>query len=625
LPLEVVDFSSVKIVGNERIVDDRGRPGVRLTGDDAVTLQTGNFTRYQPFSVTLSLHTPDIKSRAVVFHRSRAWTDAGSRGYQLLIEDGKLSASLIHFWPGNAMRVVTRQRIPVGQWLDVAMVYDGSMRAAGLQLFVNGQRQSVEIVRDHLTRNITGGGGDQLAIGERFRDRGFTGGMVSAFQVFDRQISELEVAALHDPQVVAALVAAAASGQVTAEQEQLIRQHYRLNHSWAAECHRRAVQVARDAFCQLQDRLPEIMVMRELPQPRSAWVLARGLYDQPGEAVTAETPQVLPPMDPFLPRNRLGLARWLTDPGHPLTARVAVNHFWQLIFGDGLVRTPEDFGRQGAPPIHPELLDWLANDFVEHGWNVKRLLKQLVMSRAYRQSSRPRPELQQLDPENRWLARAPSWRLPAEMLRDNVLAVSGLLVDRQGGPPAKPYELAVSFKPSRPDAGDGLYRRSLYTYWKRTGPAPVMMALDAAKRDVCRVRRERTSSPLQALAMLNGVQFVEACRALSERLIDQHGSAAEQAILVDMFRLLTSRRPTNAEAEIIADLFRQQQAYFREHPQDATKYLSLGHTGQTKEVTPDQPAADATPPDAGIDPAVLAAWSVVANTLINHDECVSKR
>ena len=206
----------------------------------------------------------------------------------------------------------------------------------------------------------------------------------------------------------------------------------------------------------------------------------------------AATPGVLPPMKGSLANNRLGLAKWLTDPDHPLTARVAVNHYWQLIFGEGLVRTPEDFGRQGALPTHPQLLDWLANDFVTHGWDVKRLVKQMVMSTAYRQSSAVTEELLKVDPENEFLARAPSYRWPAEMLRDNVLAASGLLVGKIGGPPVKPYELAASFKPSTPDRGDGLYRRSLFTYWKRTGPAPVMMALDAAKRDVCRVKREVT-------------------------------------------------------------------------------------------------------------------------------------
>ncbi|MEL7500480.1 MAG: DUF1553 domain-containing protein [Planctomycetota bacterium] len=583
-PIETVDFGSVGIGRNERTVDDQQRPAVKLTGDDPVNLKTGNFRRFQPFSITISINTPDVKERAVVFHRSRAWTDAASRGYQLLIENGKLSASLIHFWPGNAMRVITTKPIPTNQWIDVAFVYDGSGRASGLSIFVDGQKQKVDVVRDHLTKQITGGGGDKIAVGERFRDRGFTGGQVSAMSVYDRQLSDLEVASLHDQSSHDLLIDSVTSGNLTDDQQATLEQHYRLN--GPQDSTERESQIvtadqlreARKKFAEKQDALSEIMVMRELGEPRPAFVLDRGLYDSPKEPVSMETLDALPPMAPTLPRNRLGLAQWLTDPEHPLTARVAVNHYWQLLFGEGLVRTPEDFGRQGALPTHPELLDWLASDFVQHDWDVKRLLKQLVMSSTYRQSSSATSALLKRDPENELWARAPAFRLPAEMLRDNVLSISGLLVDKIGGPPARPYELAASFKPSKPDAGEGLYRRSLYTYWKRTGPAPVMLALDAAKRDVCRVKRERTSSPLQALAMLNGPQFVEASRALAHRLIQQ-SEADQETIATDLFRMLTSRVPNAAELDVLLTLFKEQHQYFQSRPDETRKYLSVGRFG----------------------------------------------
>ena len=578
-PIEVVDFSQAA-GRNAKTEDDRGNPAVQLTGDDAVGLKTGNFFRYQPFSVTLSIRTPDVKERAVIFHRSRAWTDAGSRGYQLLIEEGRLSASLIHFWPGNAIRVKTRQPLPIQEWVDLAVVYDGSLSADGLSIFIDGRQADVEIVRDHLTRNISGGGGDHIAIGERFRDRGFTGGEVSSFKVYDRQLSNIEVALEHDAAGCRKQWADRLNrGELAQAEREAVLQHVQLNRSPAHQAYRDSLQAARREFCASQDQAPEIMVMREMPEPRPTFVLGRGLYSDRREPVSAGTPAMLPAMDEALPRNRLGLARWLTDPGHPLTARVAVNHYWQLIFGAGIVRTPEDFGRQGARPTHPELLDWLARDFVNHGWNLKRLLKQMVMSTAYRQSSSVSDELLERDPDNRLLARAPSYRLPAEMLRDNVLATSGLLVDKIGGAPAKPYELAASFKPSNPDSGPGLYRRSLYTYWKRTGPAPVMMALDAAKRDVCRVKRERTSSPLQALAMLNGPQFVEAARALSHRLIEEHGEDDVESIVVDMFRTLTSRKPGPRELAVIADLFQSQLEYFQGNPEASRAYLANGKFG----------------------------------------------
>src|SRR5690606_8748774 len=266
-------------------------------------------------------------------------------------------------------------------------------------------------------------------------------------------------------------------------------------------------------------------------------------YDAPGERVDPAIPETLPPFSDELPRNRFGLARWLTSPEHPLTSRVAVNRLWQMCFGKGLVATPEDFGSQGQPPSHPLLLDWLACDFVEQGWDVKRLLKLIVTSATYRQSSRVAGNT---DPENILLSRGPSYRLPAEMLRDNALAVSGLLVGTVGGPPARPYEVEESFKPSPRDKGEGLYRRSLYTYWKRTAPAPVMMTLDASTREVCRVNRERTASPLQLLALFNGPQYNEAARALAESLVREHGENRE-SLLVSLFRRLTTRRPAAAE------------------------------------------------------------------------------
>lgn len=578
-PVEVVDFT--KVGGrNTQTTDARGNPAVQLTGDDAIGLESGNFTRYQPFSVSLSISVPEVKERAVIYHRSRAWTDAGSRGYQLLIEDGKLSASLVHFWPGNAISVKTRKRLPVKRWTDIAVVYDGSVNADGLSIFIDGEQAEVDIVKNRLTKNITGGGGNNIAIGARFRDRGLKGGQVSSFRVYDRQLSQVEVSVLHDENATQIpFQQALAAGRLSEDQKQRLVEHLRLNRSGEHEAHRAKLKIARGELCKSLDGLTEIMVMRELPAPREAYVLRRGLYSDRLDRVSADSPAAFPAMEKSLPKNRLGLARWLTSPGHPLTARVAVNHFWQLVFGEGIVRTPEDFGRQGALPTHPELLDWLANDFVANGWNIRRLLKQMVMSRAYRQSTSASKQLLQRDPDNVLLARAPAYRLPAEMLRDNILAVSGLLVDKIGGAPVRPYELAASFKASTPDKGEGLYRRSLYTYWKRTGPAPVMLALDAAKRDVCRVKRERTSSPLQALAMLNGPQFVEASRALAQRLIQMHGMDNTDRIAVDMFRMLTSRAPGEIERSIITKLFEGQREHFLKAPESAVKYLGHGEFG----------------------------------------------
>lgn len=597
-----LDFEGAAKGGNQS-VDGRKGKAIRLSGDDAVGLKVGNFRRFQPFSVSFWMNTPDVKERAVVFHRSRAWTDAGSRGYQLLIENGRLSASLIHFWPGNAIRVRTVEQLPVNQWHHVVVTWDGSSRADGLTIHLNGNKAECDVVRDNLYKNITGGGGDNIVIGERFRDRGFTNGLVDEFRVFDRRLTSLEVEHLFD----GTSLADALKGASDRDRSDQLLEYYLTTVDEDYQAAMTRLLEKRQAHSGLVDGLPEIMVMREESTRRDTYLLKRGAYDARDVKVIPETPAVLSTLPDGVVRDRLGLARWLTQPDHPLTARVVVNRMWQMIFGQGLVRTPEDFGRQGQPPTHPELLDWLAVDFVEHGWNVKRLIRQIVLSATYRQSSEPSKESLASDSQNRLLSWSPTFRLPAEMLRDNALAVSGLLVRKIGGAPAKPYEVEVSFKPVKPDQGEGLYRRSLYTYWKRTGPAPVMMTLDASKRDVCRVRRERTSTPLEAFVLMNGPQFVEAARVLSETLRKQYGDE-DQAAFVDLFRTLTGRRPNRDELMILTELHTRQLDYFVSNPGRAAEYLKTGQRAV----------------DTSLDVNRLAALSTVANALLSFDEVVNR-
>ncbi len=602
------DFDDASAVAPHRTVSGKVGSAVELTGDDQITLEKiGNFRRFEPFTVALWLQTPDLKQRAVVFHRSRAWTDAGSRGYELLLENGRLSAALIHFWPGNALRVRSREPIPLGEWLHVAVTYDGSSRADGLKILINGEEADVDVVQDRLAKNITGGGGDDLAIGARSRDRGFSRGRVDEFQVFSRELTPLEVRHLYDGSSLHEALASARS-DATADGNDALFRYYLATADDKYEDALAQLRQAREAVATVVDPIQEIMVMRESSTPRPTFVLRRGAYNAPTERVRPGTPSIFPPFPESAPRNRLGLARWLTDPGQPLTARVTVNRVWRLLFGHGLVRTPEDFGSQGESPTHPDLLDWLARDFVSHGWDLKRLVKMIASSSTYRQSSSADVEVVDRDPENRLLARAPSYRLSAEMLRDNVLAVSGLLVRDVGGAPAKPYDLEVSFKPIKPDQGGGLYRRSLYTFWKRTAPAPVMMAFDAAKRDVCTVKRETTSSPLQTLVLLNGPQFVEAARVLGELLLVKHGGDAEPMV-VEAFRLLTSRRPEANERRVLLQLLDEQLVYFESDAAGTEKYLAVG----------------AVRPDSSLSAPRLAAISVVVGALMSYDGCVMKR
>lgn len=599
------DLTASTSARNKSVSGQSGQ-AVQLTGDDEVKLKVGNFTRHDPFSISLWLKTPTKFDRAVVFHRSRAWTDAGSRGYQLLIEDGSLSASLIHFWPGNAIRVRATGELPLSEWVHVCMSYDGSSQADGLRIWINGEPTSQQTVRDKLTKNITGGGGDTIAIGARFRDRGFSQGLVDEFKVFDRKLTAIEIKDLMNPGVLAGLLNRK-SATLTGAQRSARNEYLATWHPGLAES-RESLRVARKQRAAIADKIPEMMVMRERAEERPTYLLERGAYDARGRVVDSVTPAALHPFPAPAPRNRYGLAKWLTDPKNPLTARVTVNRYWQMLFGRGLVKTANDFGSQGSPPSHPDLLDWLAADFIGHGWDVKRLLKQMVMSTTYRQDTLAGKALLAQDPENLLLGRSPRYRLAAEMIRDNALYLSGLLVPKVGGVSVKPYEVAEAFKPTKPDSGDGLYRRSLYTYWKRTAPAPVMMALDAARRDVCSVSRETTATPLQAFVFMNDPQFVEAARKMAERALGEADGDAHRAT-VWLFRALTSREPVAAEVQVLQRMFDEQFSLFAKDQKKVNAFLKTGAAKVSEKL--EKPR--------------LAALNVVASALLSHDECVMKR
>lgn len=593
--------------GENKLAPGKIGQAVEFSGDDAVDLPLGNFHRYEPFSISLWLKTPDHKDRAVVLHRSRAWTDAASRGYELLIVDGKLQWSLIHFWPGNAISITTEAPLPLREWVQVVLSSDGSSTAAGLKIFVNGRPAVTKGVKDNLSKEITGGGGDNIALGERFRDRGFRGGLIDELRIFGRELSALEALACFDSAAAEKVWNQPAELLAPAERE-LLKEYYLKNSDPAWKAHQEALLAARRNESNHIEGVREIMVMRELPQPKKAYVLFRGEYNQRREEAPPTTPAALSPFPHDAPKNRLGLARWLTDRRHPLTARVTVNRFWQAIFGRGLVRTAEDFGSQGSRPLYPELLDWLALRFIDSGWDVKALHKTIVLSETYRQRSVGDAKLMADDPENELLARGPRFRLSAEMIRDNALAAAGLLVQRVGGPPVNPYEMSESFKPAGVSGGDGAYRRSLYTNWRRTGPPPALLAFDAPRRAVCIAKRERTDSPLQALILLNGVQYVEAARMLGQRVHQE--SAGDLARMIDLAALrCLSRKADAREKEILTQLYREQLAHFTQHAENAEKLLKIG----------------AAKRDPKISAPEAAAATILAQALLAHDECVVKR
>lgn len=594
------------VTGENRLVESRSGMAMQFTGDDPVKTTQGNFLRHDPFSVALWLQTPDHKDRAVVFHRSRAWTDAASRGYELLIEEGKLKWSLIHFWPGNAASIRTVHNLPVQQWTHVVVTYDGSSRANGLSIYVNGELEETEIVRDSLSKTIAGGGYEHIDLGERFRDRGLRDGKIDDFQVFPVALTAWETILLFRPEMAGGELHR--SAEPNASQTAMQREH-RIEQNVRTRELREQLRVAREKLFTLQDSFFDIMVMRELPQPKPAYLLLRGEYQLRDVQVPATTPAELSPFPADQPKNRLGLARWTVAKDHPLTARVTVNRVWQSIFGRGLVKTSEDFGSQGTKPVYQNVLDSLAVRFIESGWNMKSLVKTILMSQTYQQQSvSVDTTLMADDPENDLLARGPRFRLSAEMIRDNALAVSGLIDLTMGGVPVNPYEMSESFKSAKPTDGSGVYRRSIYTNWRRTGPPPAMLAFDAPRRAVCTPKRERTASPLQALILLNGTQYVEAARALATKTLEMNPHDIPTAI-TSVFQNCLGRVPDEMELEICNRLLDEQRAYFQASPDRAKEYLTVGRL----------------PSDGFLPVEELASMTVLCQIIMNHDECVVKR
>ncbi len=590
--------------GPEQTPGRQGGHALRFSGDnDAAIRGAGVFKRTSPFSFSLWIRPAEAQERAVIFHMSRAWTDSGSRGYELVLEQGRPFFGLIHFWPGNALAVRALVPVPTHQWSHLAVTYDGSSRAAGVMLYLDGALLPVEVVRDHLAKDIlhkaewgdSDVGHVPLTLAGRFRDSGFKGGAIDEFQVFETELAPWEVGLLAGKPVPG--------------------DGYPHFHDDAA-CRSALAELTRlrEAENDLVTPVREIMVMREMASPRPTHLLRRGHYSMPGERVERRTPASLPPWPADRPADRLALADWLTARNHPLTARVQVNRVWRMHFGRGLVATAEEFGSQGSPPTHPELLDWLAGWFMDHDWDLKALHRLILTSATFRQTSAARPDLLARDPENRLLARGPRRRLAAEAVRDNALAVSGLLHERIGGPSVKPYQPAGLWEESgtgksyRQDHGDKLYRRSLYTFWRRTAPPPSMLTFDATSREVCTAKRETTATPLQALVLLNDPQFVEAARVLGQRLVEAAPVDVGQRV-VQAFRLATGRRPLASEVDILRRLFDEQRAYFENHPEEAARYLAVGEA----------------PRDPALAASELAATAVVTAAVLNHDEFVMLR
>jgi hypothetical protein len=606
------------------VVQGRIGQAQRLVGDSSIQLPsgTGFFDRQEPFSFGLWVRVDQTGAAGPLVVRSGGPFN-GFRGYTLFLEaDGRLRAGLHHVAPDNSIEIETTTPLVTGAWTHVAFTWDGSSRAAGLRLFVDGTVPPVRVVIDNLQRSIMRSGIkdnehwgsiDPLRIGglaeETLQDVS-----VDDLRVYATTLTPFEVRALAG--AATPLAAALAKSGRSPSEDAALREHYVRRVAPGYPEAMRALTALRRRENDVLTGQIEVMVMRERAEPRPAFVLARGAYDAPGERVGPGTPAALLPFADDLPRNRLGLARWLLDRKHPLTSRVIVNRYWAQIFGRGLVPTVDDFGSQGRLPSHPELLDWLALRFVDSGWDLKALIRQMVMSATFRQISVADVSAREADPDNEWLARGPSYRLSAEQIRDTALRASGLLVTKIGGPSVYPYqpkglweELATRNATTYAQgSGDDLYRRSLYTVWKRSTPPPSAISFDAGERMMCTVARQRTTTPLQALILLNDPQYVESARALAENVL-RHGGASADERVGFAFRRVTSRAPSATERAQLTGLYATSREHFAAHPSKAVELRRVGER-----------AIDAT-----LDPVEVAAWTVVANTILNLDEVVRLR
>ncbi|MBV8867257.1 MAG: DUF1553 domain-containing protein, partial [Acidobacteriaceae bacterium] len=500
-------------------------------------------------------------------------------------------------------------------WNHLAVSYDGSGKAKGIQVYVNGRSVKPAVVLDKLGPASLDKG--EFEIGNKDWGTPFKG-QLGELRIYNRRLYANEA---YELGLLAPLhrVIEIPGAQRTDDQKKWLRDYFLKEAANPAE-----QQLSMDykelnrGLDELNHEIPSTMVMAEMEKPRDTFVLRRGDYRMQGEKVEPNTPAVLPPLPKDAPRNRLTLAKWLIDPANPLTARVAVNHFWQMYFGLGIVKTSGDFGSQGDPPSNQELLDWLASEFVQTHWDVKAMQRLIVTSATYRQASKVTPELLEKDPENRLLARGPRFRLPAEMVRDNALALSGLINEKIGGPSVSPYqpkglweEMAFggdfSAQTYVQSHGPDLYRRSMYTFWKRSVPYPSLNTFDAPDREKCTALRGTTNTPLQALVLMNDPTYVEASREFAERDLREAGASATDRIRY-AFRLAVDRDPSPKETAILEGLYRKEIVHYDTDRAAAEKLLSIGEVKRNPK----------------IDPAELAAWTLVTSTILNMDETITK-
>jgi hypothetical protein len=604
---------TVNIKGNW-IADRNAGKALNVTNATQLALaDVGDFDHPNGFSYGVWIRPGAANLGGAVFGRM----DEGNefRGWDLWLEGGRIGAHIINKWQTDAVKVVAKKPLKVNAWQHVFITYDGSGRAAGMKIFIDGvEQKDREIQADNLkstTRTTV-----PFKLAQRNTSSRVNNFALQDVRLYNRTLPALEVNQLAGGGRIGTLVAKEAAKRTPAEKEELFGYYLSKFDTQYKQVADRIAQLSQEEG-RLRGRGTIAHVMNERPAMPEAFILFRGEYDQRRDKVTPGVPAVLPPFDPKLPNNRLGLAQWLMRDDHPLTARATVNRFWQELFGTGLVRTAEDLGISGELPTHPELLDWLAVEFRESGWDIKKFYRLLLTSATYRQAALTTPLKRDKDPDNRLLSRGPRFRMDAEMIRDHALAASGILVANLGGESVKPYQpdgvweavamIGSNTRDYRRDSGEKLYRRSLYTFWKRSAPPANLEIFNAPNRELCTVRRERTNTPLQALVTLNDPQFVEAARYLAERTLKEGGSD-EASRLEFMARRVLSRSFTAEELPIVRGMLNDLIADFASEPARAKKLLTVGEWKS----------------DPSLDSPTLAGWTMLINAVMNMDEVLNK-
>ncbi|MEX6686364.1 DUF1553 domain-containing protein [Danxiaibacter flavus] len=598
--------------GDKAVLEERGSgKAIVLNGDTWLDLnKTGIFRRSQPFTIGLWVNIPKQLTEGVIFHKSTAERLYNFKGYHLYLKNNKLELNMAHTAPSNAITRVSINDVARDKWIQLTVTYDGSSKAAGLKLYMDGLELPMETTMDELTKDILfNGGGPGLQIGAWWRGRGFKDGKVDDITVYNRALTPYEIKILAQ-KANWSEITFKNKAALSPDDLNNLRAYYVSAIDPNVQSEEQKLTALRTQLSDSTENIDEVMVMREMAQPKKTFLLKRGNYDMPGEQVYPNTPEAILPFDKHLPKNRYGLAQWATNPNNPLAARVAVNRFWQNFFGTGIVKTAEDFGNQGEMPSHPELLDWLATTFIESGWDVKKLNKMIVMSATYRQDSRASKKSVEKDPDNRFLSHGPAYRMQAEMIRDNALFASGLLNAEIGGKSVKPYQpeglWEINNTTYSADTGRSVYRRSLYVIIKRSVPNPTLATFDATARSYCIMRRQKTNTPLQALVTLNDPTFVEAAKVMGEQMTRIPDS---REAIITTYRKLTGRRPMPNEINLLLTMQQAELKKFRLHPEKQAGWLNAG-----------QYKTDKT-----LDSSMIAANSVVASTIINSDASLTKR